>query len=334
MTGEPFEKRGRSSDLFLGSLSYSSTDQTVAEALSVFGRVLEARVITDRETGRSKGFGFAQFADPAAAQRAISSDLELDGRRISISMARQRPGFQPTRNAPDALASDPQSGEIPPKLNLNAMYTAEGFRIFPSLQAEDMAVGVGAAETLSWIHYAQYVGEPSLKAAIKEFETMLNQPDTPERAWQDFFTRQPQFITGYDYKNAHPHLVLRQDNQTKLIPDFVLEPYDSGELSDILELKLPRARPVVGTGGRRRQISSALSGASAQLREYHDFFESSTNRRRFQEEYGLNLFRPELILVMGRNVDFNPIEIKTLLPHLGLRTYDQILSRAKRALHR
>ncbi|KAJ0972493.1 hypothetical protein J5N97_020452 [Dioscorea zingiberensis] len=87
-----------SSKLFIGGLSYSTDDQSLKEAFNSFGNVVEARVIADRDTGRSRGFGFVNFDNEDSACAALSSmdGQVLDGRNIRVSHANDRPsgGFR------------------------------------------------------------------------------------------------------------------------------------------------------------------------------------------------------------------------------------------------
>jgi RNA recognition motif-containing protein len=78
--------------LFVGSLSWNINDQGLREAFDPFGEISEAVVITDRDTGRSRGFGFVTFEDEEAADKAISAldGTELDGRPIKVNVARER----------------------------------------------------------------------------------------------------------------------------------------------------------------------------------------------------------------------------------------------------
>jgi RNA recognition motif-containing protein len=78
--------------LFVGSLSWNITDDGLLEAFAQHGEVSEAKVITDRMTGRSRGFGFVTFEDDAAADAAIEAlnGTELDGRPIRVDVARDR----------------------------------------------------------------------------------------------------------------------------------------------------------------------------------------------------------------------------------------------------
>lgn len=66
----------QSSKLFIGGISYSTDDQSLREAFSKYGEVIEARVIVDRETGRSRGFGFVTYTSSEEASSAIQA---LDG---------------------------------------------------------------------------------------------------------------------------------------------------------------------------------------------------------------------------------------------------------------
>jgi cold-inducible RNA-binding protein len=78
--------------LYVGNLTYSMTNESLEQLFLEFGDVRSAQVIQDRETGRSKGFGFVEMVDSNAASQAISSlhDKEVDGRRLSVNEARPR----------------------------------------------------------------------------------------------------------------------------------------------------------------------------------------------------------------------------------------------------
>jgi cold-inducible RNA-binding protein len=85
--------RGMSKKLFVGGLSWGTTDDGLHGAFSPFGEIVEAKVITDRETGRSRGFGFVTFADDEGATKAIAEmdGTELDGRTIKVNEAEDKP---------------------------------------------------------------------------------------------------------------------------------------------------------------------------------------------------------------------------------------------------
>ncbi|NP_001351769.1 glycine-rich RNA-binding protein [Cicer arietinum] len=81
------------SKLFIGGLSYGVDDQSLRDAFASFGEVVEARVITDRDTGRSRGFGFVNFSSDEQATSALSAmdGQDLNGRNIRVSYANDRP---------------------------------------------------------------------------------------------------------------------------------------------------------------------------------------------------------------------------------------------------
>jgi cold-inducible RNA-binding protein len=82
-----------SSKLFVGGLSWETSDQSLAAAFQQFGPVTEAKVITDRDTGRSRGFGFVTFDAPADAEKAIAEmdGSDLDGRELRVNQAEDKP---------------------------------------------------------------------------------------------------------------------------------------------------------------------------------------------------------------------------------------------------
>jgi len=78
--------------LFVGNLSWNTKDELLYEAFAQFGEVTEAKVIFDRDSGRSRGFGFVSYADEQAGEDAMSAmdGTELDGRNIRVNPAQDR----------------------------------------------------------------------------------------------------------------------------------------------------------------------------------------------------------------------------------------------------
>ncbi|MCE9606809.1 MAG: RNA-binding protein [Planctomycetia bacterium] len=78
--------------LYVGNLSYSVTNDALESLFAEFGTVNSAQVIQDRDTGRSKGFGFVEMADDNAAQQAINAlnEKEHDGRALTVNEAKPR----------------------------------------------------------------------------------------------------------------------------------------------------------------------------------------------------------------------------------------------------
>jgi RNA recognition motif-containing protein len=79
--------------LFVGNLSFNTTEESLLAAFQEFGEVIEARLMTERETGRSRGFGFVEMATPEAAAKAIEemNGALLDGRPLRVNEAEKRP---------------------------------------------------------------------------------------------------------------------------------------------------------------------------------------------------------------------------------------------------
>ncbi len=76
--------------LYIGGISYDTTEDGLRQAFAQAGNVSSCSIILDRMTGRSKGFGFVEFATPEEAQTAIEmwNGKELDGRRLTVNEAR------------------------------------------------------------------------------------------------------------------------------------------------------------------------------------------------------------------------------------------------------
>ena len=80
--------------LYVGNLPYTTSEEDLRNLFSQYGNVESVAVITDRETGRSKGFGFVEFADDNEAKSAISalSGQEFSGRALTVNEARPKTG--------------------------------------------------------------------------------------------------------------------------------------------------------------------------------------------------------------------------------------------------
>ena len=82
-----------SQNLFVGNLSYDTTEETLRTLFAEFGQIESARLITDRYTGRSKGFAFVEMSTEQAAEEAIGglNSRQVDGRDIKVEKANSRP---------------------------------------------------------------------------------------------------------------------------------------------------------------------------------------------------------------------------------------------------
>ncbi|KAK4477080.1 hypothetical protein RD792_016288 [Penstemon davidsonii] len=77
---------------FVGGLAWATTDQSLEQAFSQYGSVIDSKIVNDRETGRSRGFGFVTFKDEQAMRDAIEgmNGQDLDGRNITVNEAQSR----------------------------------------------------------------------------------------------------------------------------------------------------------------------------------------------------------------------------------------------------
>src|SRR5215475_2979967 len=85
-------QKGHPVQIFVGNLAFTVTEQDVRELFAPYGVVDRISLITDRETGRPRGFGFVEMADDRAAQAAITGlhGKEVAGRTLNVNEARQR----------------------------------------------------------------------------------------------------------------------------------------------------------------------------------------------------------------------------------------------------
>ena len=82
--------------IYVGNLSFSTNQDSLMALFSTYGEVVSANVISDRETGRSRGFGFVEMESPADARKAIEAldGTEHDGRRLKVNEAQKKENNQ------------------------------------------------------------------------------------------------------------------------------------------------------------------------------------------------------------------------------------------------
>ena len=80
-------------NIYVSHLNSSTTSESLQDLFATYGEVTSARTITDRETGRSRGFGFVEMSDDEAAKKAIDelNDTDFEGRTITVNEARPKP---------------------------------------------------------------------------------------------------------------------------------------------------------------------------------------------------------------------------------------------------
>ncbi len=79
-------------NIYVGNLSYSTSEDNIAELFEKIGEVDSVRIITDRDTGRSKGFGFVEMTNDEEAKTAIDklNETEFDGRNLTVNEAKPK----------------------------------------------------------------------------------------------------------------------------------------------------------------------------------------------------------------------------------------------------
>jgi len=173
-----------------------------------------------------------------------------------------------------------------------------------------------------------------IASEILEFEDLINNPKAAEADLQRFLEEHPHFLRLWDFRDVYPQVFLTHEGDDRLIPDFLLlDPILQKAL--IMDLKLPMQRIAVGRKNRRH-FSAAITEARSQLLRYRDWFEQSSNREALKKRFGMNIYRPCLAVVIGRQADFtNEMERQTLssqTPDLEVVTYDDVAEFAKRRL--
>ncbi|KAL1597274.1 hypothetical protein SLS60_008858 [Paraconiothyrium brasiliense] len=118
----PNDKAGRV--VFIGNIPYGGNEEIIIETLGRVGQVLNFRLVYDKETGRPKGFGFAEFADADSAASAVRNlnDHELMGRKLRVDWSNDNGAGDnapanisaPINGQPDVAAAAPQSSALPP----------------------------------------------------------------------------------------------------------------------------------------------------------------------------------------------------------------------------
>jgi len=207
-------------------------------------------------------------------------------------------------------------------------------RAFPVLQGT-LAGIIAPSKPPIWA--APYIVVPHLGAIwrtqLEEFEELIANAASSEKAFQSFFEKNPHFLKGIAYNRvlAHPSLIREGDGD--LIPDFMLQPIGSN-FADILDLKRPDASLVTGRKNRRR-FAQGVHEAIAQVCEYREYFERPEHRRAVEQRYGLTAYRPSGLIVIGRQPEsMTEEQMKRIAgdvpSFIQVQTYDDILRKMRR----
>ncbi len=235
------------------------------------------------------------------------------------------------------LEEEPQSNELAPTPNTEDQLavTLVGNRLkLVNLAPDGSSSLIEEVSLFRNLLYVYSLETQAFKAAVDELEHLINDPKTSEGDLQDFFERNPTMISGEEYKEVHPHVVLSRE-EGDLIPDFFLEPHDQNELCDLLDLKKPNVR-IFNLQKNRQRLSASVHEGIAQLREYANYFNESKNRRLVSDRYKLNAYKPKMFLIIGRRGSIDPFKRREVMEQVPsgvqLKTYDDVLLRAQTRL--
>jgi cold shock CspA family protein len=289
-----------------------------------------------------KGFGFVTDLESGEDIFLHYTEIQKEGfRNVTENEVVDYDRVEATKG-PQATnvrtASDRDNEETPvhdaPQLDVDELIAAtvvNGRLRLVALQPDGSATFLDGGSGLHSLLYVYSLESSVVRQSIDEFEDLINLPGVSELQIQRFLERQPEFLTGFDYSEAHPHIALKRDDGTRLIPDFALKPHNTAALCDLLDLKLPNQKLIVGSKDRRR-FSQAITDAIAQLREYRDYFDRPEHRELVMDEYKLKFFKPRMFVVVGRRANTDPVALRKAeldVPAMTLTTYDDLLERAR-----
>jgi len=166
---------------------------------------------------------------------------------------------------------------------------------------------------------------------IRELEDLLNSPKATEQDFQNFFARNSHFLRNWDHREVYPHVFLTREDAGPLIPDFILTNKEAQKAA-ILDLKLPQAK-LIRRQDNRVRFAAAVMEARTQLLRYRDWFEQPDHRRMLMDKVGMEIYRPRLMVVIGRASEFSDAFERQQLsadnPDIEIVTYDDIARHAR-----
>lgn len=178
---------------------------------------------------------------------------------------------------------------------------------------------------IQWQRFAQ---------AIAELENLLNAPDIDEHAIERHLRANPLFLRGLNYSEVYHQVILPLGDGKSLRPDIFAEPAGE-EWAEVIDVKLP-SEPIFVGGGHRVRVSTAITEAAAQLREYANYFDDRKLARAIEEKYGFRCYRPRPVVIIGRDPRQGDEQQRraalSAYPDLQIVTYDHLLQSARERL--
>ena len=169
---------------------------------------------------------------------------------------------------------------------------------------------------------------------LRQLEEMINDPTLNESVFQDFLESHPELIKGAKFDAAVSQAIISPDHKNvKWKADFVLSPVNEQEFCEILELKKPNAPIFRSERSGHNLFVKQLYEAVNQLKDYAEAFNSKQTREIFKNTYNIDVFRPDIHLIMGRrNAMANPAATLNELHRLNvkLEDWDSVVERMRR----
>jgi len=191
--------------------------------------------------------------------------------------------------------------------------------------------GIAVPRRAVLLHKARFGGVSV--AELEELQELINAPRAREKDFQDFFERHPHFLGLCNYQQVHPQVILAGE-EAELVPDFILTDPELHKAA-VMELKLPQAK-LVRRQHNRDRFAAIMTEARSQLLRYRDWFDRKENRQALASKVGMEIYKPALIVVIGRSDDFrhelDRQQLSADFSDLEVVTYDDILKSAERRL--
>lgn len=166
---------------------------------------------------------------------------------------------------------------------------------------------------------------------IEELESLINERVAREAEFQAFLERNPHFLRRGDYREVHPHPYLCHQDESTLIPDFILTNRQLAK-AVIVDLKLPYPT-IIRRQTNRERFASAVMEARAQLLRYRDWFRARENRHSLTSIIGFEIYEPRLAVIIGRSSEFEDSFDRQRLaagnPEIEVVTYDDLITYAR-----
>jgi ribosomal protein L21 len=223
---------------------------------------------------------------------------------------------------------------VPEHQDMVLMLAGDRIRIRPASFTQEARWGVAKDSSAAFgsIHNLLTTDSPVHAGVdpIEELEALLNTKSASEADFQRFFERHPRMLLGTDYSKAVSQPVLVREDESDLIPDFIMVPHSFARPT-ILDLKLPTAS-LARHKTNREGFLQAVMEARDQLLEYKNYFSSKSAAETARERFGCELYLPRIAVVIGRSSSFvdeyERRKIESRVPDIDVLTYDDILKRA------